>query len=92
MHESWNVTFQWSLRDGSSVSFPLAIRSAVNSQMWTIFVDAACSNRVPVTGETGTSRKSAGPFIVSMYWCRTRHMWPHSPPRIHFTPRRFASA
>jgi hypothetical protein len=39
-----------------------------------------------------TSRKSAGPFMVSMYWCITRHMWPHSPPRIHLTPRRLASA
>ena len=92
LHESWKVTFQWSLRDGSSLSLSCAIRSAVNSQMWTILVEAACSNRVPVTGETGTSRKSAGPFMVSMYWWSTRHMCPHSPPRIHFTPSRFASA
>ena len=68
------------------------MRSAVNSHTCTIFVDAAWSNRVPVTGDTGTSRKSAGAFIVPMYWCTTRHMWPHSPPRIHFTPRRRASA
>ena len=27
-----------------------------------------------------------------MYWFTRRHMWPHSPPSIHFTPRRFASA
>ena len=46
----------------------------------------------PGDGETGSSRKSAGPFIVSMYWWITRHMWPHSPPRIHLTPRRLASA
>ncbi len=68
------------------------MRSAVNSQMWTIFADRALSKRVPVIGLTGTSRKSAGPFMVSMYWCSTRHMWPHSPPIIHFTPRRLASA
>jgi hypothetical protein len=68
------------------------IRSAVNSVMWTILVDRAFSNRVPVMGETGSSRKSAGPFMVSMYWLMTRHMWPHSPPRIHLTPSRLASA
>ena len=64
----------------------------MNSQMCTMRVEAAFSKRVPVIGETGCSRKSAGPFIVSMYWCSTRHMWPHSPPRIHLTPSRFASA
>ena len=92
LQESWKVTFQRSLRAGSSFSLPWWIRSAVNSQMCTILVERAFSKRVPVIGETGTSRKSAGPFMVSMYWCRTRHMWPHSPPRIHFTPRRLASA
>ena len=61
------MTFQWSFLERSSASLPCAIRSAVNSQTCTIFVEAAWSNRVPVTGETGTSRKSAGPFIVSMY-------------------------
>ncbi len=60
--------------------------------MWTILVDWVFSNTVPVMGDMGTSRKSAGPFMVLMYWCRTRHMWPHSPPMIHFTPRRLASA
>jgi hypothetical protein len=31
--------------------------------------------------------KSAGPFMVSMYWLMTRHMWPpNSPPSIHFDP------
>jgi hypothetical protein len=68
------------------------MRSAVNSVMWSILVPAAASKRVPVIGETGVSRKSAGPFMVSMYWLMTRHMWPHSPPRIHLTPRRSASA
>ena len=43
-------------------------------------------------GDTGTSRKSAGPFIVSMYWLMTRHMWPHSPPIMYFTPSLLASA
>ena len=28
---------------------------------------------------------------VHVLWM-TRHMWPHSPPRIHLTPSRFASA
>jgi hypothetical protein len=42
-------------------------------------------------GVDRVSRKSAGPFMVSMYWLITRHMWPHSPPRIHLTPRRLAS-
>ena len=73
---------------GSSFSLPLRIRSAVNSVMWTILVERAFSKRVPVIGETGSSRKSAGPFMVSMYWWSTRHMWPHSPPRIHLTPSR----
>ena len=60
--------------------------------MWTTLVDLAFSNTVPVMGDLGTSRKSAGPLTVSMYWCSTRHMWPHSPPRIHLTPSRLASA
>ena len=92
LQESWKVTRRWLFRDGSSFSFPFRIRSEVNSAMCTIFVARAFSKRVPVIGETGSSRKSAGPFIVSMYWWSTRHIWPHSPPRIHFTPRRFASA
>src|SRR3989304_3435490 len=48
--------------------------------------------RSPGMGGVAPSRKSAGPFIVSMYWCRTRHMWPHSPPMIHLTPSRLAPA
>src|SRR3989304_4441200 len=60
-----------SFRGGSSLSLPCLMRSAVNSTMWIILVERACSNRVPVIGEVGTSRKSAGPFIVSLYWCRT---------------------
>ena len=92
LQESWKVTLYLSLRLGSSLSLLLWIRSAVNSQMCTIFVLFACSKTVPVTGDLGTSRWLAGPFIVSMYWCTTRHMWPHSPPRIHFTPRRLDSA
>ena len=43
-------------------------------------------------GLAGFSRKSAGPLKVSMYWCTTRHMCPHSPPSIHFTPNLLASA
>ena len=86
LHESWNVTRMWSFRDGSSFSLPCWIRSAVNSMMWTILVERAFSNTVPVIGDFGTSRKSAGPFMVSMYWWITRHMCPHSPPRIHLTP------
>jgi len=31
-------------------------------------------NFVPVMGFTGSSIKSAGPFMVSMYWLMTRHM------------------
>ena len=50
------------------------------------------SNLVPVMGETGTSRKSAGPLSVSIFWLMTLHMCPHSPPRIHFTPSLLASA
>ena len=74
LHESWNVTRRWSFRLGSSLSLLLLIRSAVNSQMWTIFVEAALSKTVPVIGDFGTSKKSAGPFMVFMYWCMTRHM------------------
>ena len=92
LHESWYVTTRRSLRLGSTLILSWYSRSAVNSVMCTIFVEAAFSNRVPVMGDTGTSRKSAGPFHVSMYWFTRRHMWPHSPPSIHFTPRRFASA
>ena len=92
LQESWKVTRQWSFRLESSLIFPCLMRSAVNSAMCTILVLAALVKRVPVMGETGTSRKSAGPFRVSMYWCITRHMWPHSPPRIHLTPSRLASA
>jgi len=62
------VTRQRSLQPGSSFSLPLRMRSAVNSQMCTVLADRAFSKVVPVTGETGTSRKSAGPFMVSMYW------------------------
>ncbi len=54
LQESWKVTFQRSLRDGSSFSLPSWIRSAVNSQMCTILVERAFSKRVPVTGETGS--------------------------------------
>ena len=39
----------------------------MNSMMWIIFVERAFSNTVPVMGDFGTSRKSAGPFMVSMY-------------------------
>ena len=63
----------------------------MNSEMCTILWTAAFSNVVPVMGDTGFSRKSTGPHQVGMYWLHTRHMWPHSPPRIHFTPRRLAS-
>ena len=44
------MTFQWSLRLGSSLSLPWWIRSAVNSQMCTILVERAFSKRVPVIG------------------------------------------
>ena len=52
---------------GSSFSLPCLIKSAVNSVMWTILDCLEFSNLVPVMGETGASRKSAGPFIVSIY-------------------------
>src|SRR5271169_3225814 len=92
LQESCHVTLRWSFRFGSSLSLLFLIRSAVNSATWTIFIDFACSKTVPVIGDFGTSKKSAGPFHVSIYWESTRHMCPHSPPSIHFTPRRLASA
>ena len=91
MQESWKVSLMWALRWGSSFNLLCWIRSAVNSEMCTILWTAAFSNTVPVMGDFGCSRKSTGPHQVGMYWLHTRHMWPHSPPRIHFTPRRWAS-
>ena len=68
------------------------MRSAVNSHIWTIPLDFAFSNFVPVMGETGGSRKDSGPYQVLWYWCHTLHICPHSPPIIHFTFSLFASA
>ena len=51
LQESWNVTRMWSFRDGSRLSLPCRIRSAVNSMRWTIFVDRAFSKTVPVIGD-----------------------------------------
>mgnify|MGYP002627533036 CR=1 FL=1 len=39
-----------------------------------ILVAAAFLKTVPVMGETGTSKKSAGPLYVAIYWLTTRHM------------------
>ena len=47
--------------------------------------------RNTIREETFCCAGGAGPFMVSMYWFTTRHMWPHSPPRIHLAPRRSTS-
>ena len=67
LQESWKVVRRWSLRFGSSFNLPCLMRSAVNSAMCTILVVFALVNFVPVMGETGSLRKSAGPFMVFMY-------------------------
>ncbi len=88
------MAMMFELRLLSKFSLPCLMRSAVNSAMCTILVCLAFLNTVPVMGFTGVCicGPCMAPFMVSMYWFTTRHMWPHSPPRIHLAPRRLASA